>query len=752
MNFLSKSVTILLLGTAFFGCKAETETEYVDRIVEKEVPVYKEYAAAVTFTATTNDDGTSMTITMTSETEHASIYYTTDDTTPTAESTKYTSPITVSENTTYKAIAVKEDMENSPVSVAAVSITEKTVEVEVEKIVEVDKKADETAPATVTGLESTAKDSRVLLTWTDAADSDIYGYEVSYTENTPARVLLSPLDERAIMVSQGAGGCYVSGLTNGTAYTFTVKSVDTSGNKSAGVMATATPVAVDASDAMKIVLRASVPQENGYTGSKSNTKVTVTANITTASTPKKVVWKKNGSLIAKTLLADTDATEATVDDLDNATWTFDIEAIDESANGTYTVAAIDAAGREEAEQIIVDQFDFTPPKKVQVTNAVYSSDLAVIILNWTEPSDQDYDHVSITYTSNDGIHNSDASEAVHVAKGITNKTFSDIDSSKAYYKYTFVTYDAVGNEGATYTYGISVNASVSYIPEGFVAVTGATVSGAISGSSVFISGRTITIPDMYVCDHEVTQEEYETYCRYGTNTDGNNVAPRAPYGIGEDYPAYYVNWYDAIVYCNLRSMAENVTPAYAINGETDPSKWTDIVSTTTNNVTKYCGPPTSNTTWDSVTCDFTASGYRLPREAEWEYIARGGNDGIPSKQYAFSGSDTIDEVAWYSDNAYKVGVNSSDYGTHKVKTKAANTLGIYDMTGNVYEWCYDWWGHPLPADTGVSGPSSGSVRITRSSSWQNGISSSTVAERQYSYSYPRSRDYYTGFRIVRTVQ
>ena len=711
----------------FASCETETETEYVTKEVEKT------YASAVTFTVAETDTEGVLSLTMQTATEGAEIYYTADGAAPTAQSTKYESALTVSADTVFKAIAVKEGIENSPVSTASVSIKEKKVTVEVEKIVEVDKKADETAPAAVTNLAATAKDRRVLLTWTDATDSDIYGYEVSYSgSGATSRVVLPALDTTSMMVPQGAGGTYVSALTNGREYTFTVKTVDTSGNKSEGVSATATPVALDASEAMQIALSAAVPQENGYTGSKSNTKVTVTASITTASTVKKVVWKKNGSLIAKTLLADTAATAATISD-DNAKWTFDITATDESANGTYTIAAIDEAGREEAEQITIDNFDFTPPAKVKITYGNYDSNEAEILLTWTESSDSDYDHVDISFTSNDGTSDSTASEAVSVKKGTTNKTFGDIDGSKKYYTYTFVTYDELGNEGSAYTYKVSVSTTVSNVPEDFVEVAGTEITGNESwtpSSSVFVSGRSLTIDDLYVCDHEVTQKEYETYCKYGSSR------PSDTYGKGDDYPAYYVNWYDAVVYCNLRSMDEGLTPAYAIGGETDPSKWTGIVSTTSDGVTKYCGPSSSNATWNALTYDTTANGYRLPTEAEWEYIARE----AASSSTTYSGSNTIDDVAWYTSN--------SDSKTHEVNTKAANSLGIYDMSGNVWEWCYDWYG-TISSSTGASGSASGSNRVERGGSWYNDADLCTVSYRDYDS--PDYRINY-GFRVVRNAE
>ena len=133
----------------------------------------------------------------------------------------------------------------------------------------------------------------------------------------------------------------------------------------------------------------------------------------------------------------------------------------------------------------------------------------------------------------------------------------------------------------------------------------------------------------------------------------------------------------------------------------------------------------------------TGKTYTLPTEAQWEYAARGGKRAEGTK---YAGSYMIDAVAWYTDN--------SGSSTHPCGTKRANALGIYDMSGNVWEWCKDWYSSSYTSyDTNnPTGASSGSYRVGRGGSWDGNATGCRVANR--SYSSPGDRNNHLGFRVV----
>jgi formylglycine-generating enzyme required for sulfatase activity len=136
----------------------------------------------------------------------------------------------------------------------------------------------------------------------------------------------------------------------------------------------------------------------------------------------------------------------------------------------------------------------------------------------------------------------------------------------------------------------------------------------------------------------------------------------------------------------------------------------------------------------------TGKKYRLPTEAEWEYAARGGK---LSKGYKFAGSDEIDEVAWHSGN--------SNSKVHPVAEKKPNELGLYDMSGNVWEWCADWYGvYRLKAQKDPIGPDNGSARVIRGGSWSSDAGGCLVAYRNYRF--PVNGFSSEGFRLLSPVE
>jgi formylglycine-generating enzyme required for sulfatase activity len=243
---------------------------------------------------------------------------------------------------------------------------------------------------------------------------------------------------------------------------------------------------------------------------------------------------------------------------------------------------------------------------------------------------------------------------------------------------------------------LSAPASVAAASEGFVRIQGGTFT---MGSPASEAGRydnevqhQVTVGSFYMGKYEVTQKEYQALM--GTNPS---------YFKGDNLPVEQVTWYDAVNYCNALSRKEGLTPAYTVSG--------------------------TNVSWNR-----SANGYRLPTEAEWEYACRAGTT------TPYSSGSSVDGAGWYSSNSAST--------TQPVGTKQANAWSLYDMHGNVWEWCWDWYGaYPSDAQTDPMGASSGSPRVLRGGSWSD---IGRIVRSAYRLSYtPSYRISFLGVRLLR---
>lgn len=214
-----------------------------------------------------------------------------------------------------------------------------------------------------------------------------------------------------------------------------------------------------------------------------------------------------------------------------------------------------------------------------------------------------------------------------------------------------------------------------------IAIVASSVCGVLLAGGIFFGVKQVRnsslvmvkIPgkDYSISRTEVTQKLYESvmgenpsyFCRDNEGLDEyelENLKRNT-----SNYPVENVSWYDAIYFCNKLSAKKGLQPVYAVDGETNVRKW------------DY-EPHNEDEIYGDITQNIFANGYRLPTVEEWLHAAKGGED------YTYSGSDDIDKVAWYKDNCNDV--------THPVAQKKSNGYGLYDMSGNVWEWCWDSFG------------------------------------------------------------
>jgi formylglycine-generating enzyme required for sulfatase activity len=231
------------------------------------------------------------------------------------------------------------------------------------------------------------------------------------------------------------------------------------------------------------------------------------------------------------------------------------------------------------------------------------------------------------------------------------------------------------------------------------------------------------------------------YAFANAGTEGNDGTPGAAPTAAKFEPVTTINWRDAIVWCNAYSQMTGLTPVYCSDaGFTTPIKnSTDGVYGSSINTT-----PGS---FDNSYANWSASGYRLPAEGEWQYAASY-KDGSSWTPYNYASGDTA---------AYDTSVTIGNYGwhftnsglvTHNVGGKTQNALGIYDMSGNAWEQCWDWWASYPTATWDYRGPVSGSYRVMRGGSYTANTTYMRVGYRSNYNLFVESA--YTGLRLARS--
>ena len=265
-------------------------------------------------------------------------------------------------------------------------------------------------------------------------------------------------------------------------------------------------------------------------------------------------------------------------------------------------------------------------------------------------------------------------------------------------------------------------------------------AGSFQRDSETANVSVITQP-FWIARHEVTRAQFLAVMGTDPSFQSNSTSLSDP--------VQFVHWYHAIAFCNKLSLSEGRTPVYSVPGiDFDVLAFDDIPVPMT--------APLNNAVWDTVAIDWNADGYRLPTATEWMWAAMGADSasrgavnltGYLKDFPGDDGTNEVDDFAWYWSNADPLRNGSGS--TRPAGTRLPNELGIYDMGGNVIEWCWDWYSDSLPAGelSDYRGPATGADRVSRGGSWGDWHDRLRITHRDDRE--PGGRNGYVGFRVVR---
>ncbi len=568
-----------------------------------------------------------------------------------------------------------------------------------------------TAVAAVSGPGA----GEVTVTWTAPADTggtDITDYTVYW--GTKATVTVAP-DTNKKSTGTADTSLKVDGLINGLSYYFIVTATNSAGESVATTAVSATPATVPdaptdvetAPGNTKVTVSWTAPSD---TGGADITDYTVywgtEAAVTTDTTTKKSTG--NGSV-----------TSLTITGLTNGLSYYFIVTATNSIGESVATTAVSATPA-------------TVPEAPTAVAAVSGPGVGEVTVTWTAPSDTggaDITDYTVYW---------DTKAIVTVAPDTNKKSTGNADTS--------LLVDGLIN-GLSYYFIVTTTNSAGESPGSSDEATVERLGYALAEGGTFKMGspddeeeaegdekpqHDVTVSPFYISKYETTNAEYIEFLnsaeveadgsKDGIELIGMGNNPIAVEYIGgkfrfkdgvtqfptSDTPVANVTWYGAVEYANWLSNQAGLTPVYTITGT-------------------------------SVTPSWDANGYRLPTEAEWEYAARGG---ASSGGYTYAGSNSLNDVGWY--------VKNSGGQIHPVGQKQYNELKLYDMSGNVREWCWDWYGnYTSDSRSDPVGPSNGPRRVERGGSWFSDLPYSRSASRVgISPDPPDSGSINVGFRLV----